>query len=182
MKKKIFGFTLIEILVVISIISVLAGVIYANFNSARAAARDKVRQTSLEELQLAIGLYKAQYGVYPEQGCGGTTVWTGPGTHSGNGANAVDCPEYIVGLVPDFISELPTDPTSEMEHNKGFLYQTNAARDMYKVLVYHTVESDTVLSYDHPFARCPEPAAGAWCNTNPPLTTYSIYSLGAEDL
>jgi prepilin-type N-terminal cleavage/methylation domain-containing protein len=174
MKKKILGFTLIEILVVISIISVLSGVIYANFNSARESSRDKVRQTSLKELQLAIELYKSQYGMYPEAGCGGGTSWTGP---SLTGSYACGN-EYIVGLVPEFLSELPVDP--QQNGDQGFLYSVSADRSAYKALVFRTVEREFVTDYDHPFARCPRDFGTAECGSSPQPDTYSIYSRGKE--
>jgi prepilin-type N-terminal cleavage/methylation domain-containing protein len=199
MKKKILGFTLVEILVVISIISVLSGVIYANFNSARESSRDKVRQTSLKEMSLAIELYKAQFGFYPAEGCGtptllstdtpstpgvnwaGDTVWTGPGGHSETWANNVSCPQYIVGLTPEFISELAEDPSQEFEDNRGFLYQVSANGDAYKLIANGAVESASVTSYDNEFARCPRDYGMPRCDSVPQAWTYAVYSRGAED-
>ena len=181
MKQKRFGFTLIEILVVISIISVLAGALYANFADARAESRDKVRKNTLLEMQVALELYKSQYGVYPEQGCGAATTWTGPGPHSAVWANNIDCPEYIVGLAPTFISALPIDPGREYQNNTGYLYQVNGTRTAYKLLSYGTVESDTVDDYNHDFSRCPTTYGSTQCGATPESNTYAVYSFGAED-
>jgi prepilin-type N-terminal cleavage/methylation domain-containing protein len=196
MHKKLLGFTLIEILVVISIISVLSGVIYASFGDARASSRDKVRKTSLKELALALEMYKAQYGFYPAEGCGGSTIntgdtpstsgvdwdgsatWTGPGQHSSGWGN--QCPEYIEGLAPEFIAKLPLDPNQEAEDNRGFVYRVSAQGDRYKVLVLNTVEVETVDSYNNEFARCPY-SGGSNCGSSPDNDTYAIYSSGAED-
>jgi len=182
MYKKIHGFTLIEILVVISIISVLAGVLYANFSGARAEARDKVRKNTVMEMQIALQLYKATYGVYPERGCGVTTGWVGPGTHSEPWGNNTSCEEYIVGLAPDFIAELPRDPNQEYDDNTGYIYQVDATRTAYKFLSHRAVEQDFVEDYDHPLSRCPEATGSLWCGSSAPQQdTYAVYSFGAED-
>jgi len=77
------GFTMVELLVVISIIGILTTILYANFSQGRLQARDKVRKAELKELQLAIELYKAQNDSYP--------------------AN-------LSALTPDFIDQVPDDP------------------------------------------------------------------------
>lgn len=166
---------MVEILVVISIISILAAVIYASFGDARAASRDKVRKTSLKELALALELYKSQHGTYPEAGCG-SAGWTGPGP----GDQYSACDEYIVGLVPEFMSELPKDPQQDKEDDSGFLYYVSPAGDSYKVLVWKTVETSMVTGYDDPFARCPRNFGTTWCGVSPQENTYSIYSRGEE--
>lgn len=176
MQKKLFGFTLVEILVVVSIISVLIAVVYANFNGARQMSRDKVRQSSLKEVQLAIELYKSQNGSYPEPGCGATTGWVGPGP----GSSFPACEKYIEGLVPEFMSALPVDPNQGDNPDRGFLYWVNPTRTAYKVLVWGTVEADLVTGYNHPFVRCPRDFGTNSCGAVPHPETYAVYSIGAE--
>src|SRR3990172_7752639 len=52
------GFTLLEILVVISIIGMLAALSLPNFMSTRARARDAQRKSDLKQIQKALELYK----------------------------------------------------------------------------------------------------------------------------
>jgi prepilin-type N-terminal cleavage/methylation domain-containing protein len=52
MKKMDLGFTLVELMVVVSVIGILSSIVYANFGSARGAARDDIRKSSLEEVQV----------------------------------------------------------------------------------------------------------------------------------
>ena len=175
--KQKTGFTLIELMVVISIIGILSAVLYANFSDARAQSRDKVRMSALKEVQLALEFYKAQNGVYPAQGCGTPgSNWAGKGPHSATWG--APCDMYITGLVPDFISSLPTDPTSEYVDNKGYLYMTNTSRTAYKLLAHNVVEKLLITSLSDEFARCPS-AAGS-CTTSIFPTTYAVYSAGAE--
>ena len=184
--SRLSGFTLIEILVVVSIIAILSVMLYAGFVDSLKASRDATRKTDLKQLQLAIESYRAQNGQYPEQGCDTGNFWSGPGPHSGIGANESDCSEWIIGLVPDFISELPTDPASEMNENSGFLYNVGGSssdRNTYKVLLYQSVESDEINSFGEDFARCPfdcSAVTASFCNDVPPRTSYAAYSVGGE--
>lgn len=59
------GFTLIEILVAISIIAVLSVVVFASLEESRKKARDTERISELQELAAAISVYGASYGAYP---------------------------------------------------------------------------------------------------------------------
>jgi len=178
MKNKLLGFTMIELMVVITILSVLAGVGYMNFDGARAESRDKVRQNTLLEMQLALELYESQYGVYPERGCGVASGWAGPGLQ---GTFGTQCDDYIDGLAPDFISALPVDIQQSAASERGYVYQVNASRSAYKLMSYQTAEVDLVDDYDHDFSRCPS-NLGANCGSTPDNDTYAVYSFGAEDM
>jgi type II secretory pathway pseudopilin PulG len=200
---------MIEILAVITIIGILATIVFSNFDDARKSARDSIRTAELQQLQVALELYKAQYGFYPAEGCNGIVEgdtpstsdwngsgvliveWTGPGeTISSWGDEADNCDEYIAGMVPEFIAELPIDPKDEFEIDKGFYYRTDAGGSAYKLLILDTVEVDMVTSYSHPFARCPgiNPDTSAnplMCQIEdgtPPRQerVYGIYSTGAK--
>src|SRR3989304_7436700 len=70
--KLLRGFTLIELLVVISIIGLLATLLVANFNAARARARDAQRKSDLRQIQTALRLYYNDTKRYPCEETGGT--------------------------------------------------------------------------------------------------------------
>jgi len=59
------GFTLVELLVVISIISLLSSVVLASLNSARAKARDARKQQDFRQISLALQLYYDKYNRMP---------------------------------------------------------------------------------------------------------------------
>ena len=164
------GFTLIELLVVIAIIAILAAVLLSSFDEARKSARDDVRKAELKELQLAIELYKAQNGRYPEAGCGRGTNWTGHAPDYGS------CTEYIAGLAPEYVSELPIDSNTTASHD-GYLYRTNSSGSSYKLLAHDTVEIKKVTSFADEFSRWPYASCGY---SEAPPTAYAVYSAGAE--
>jgi prepilin-type N-terminal cleavage/methylation domain-containing protein len=175
------AFTIVEILVVVAIIGILTAVVYANFSQARAVARDNMRKNDLKNLQLAIELYKETYDRYPEAGCDTETgTWRGPGTHNPSWGNTNDCPDYIVGLVPEFIAKLPTDPINEMVMSVGMLYRTNADGTEYKLLSHKAIEAQFIISPSDQFARCPQDYGTDYCGSTP-QNTYAVYSKGAAD-
>jgi len=171
------AFTLIELMVVVAIIGILAAVLFASFDEGRKQSRDKVRMAELKELQLAVELYKAQYGFYPAQGCGTPGAqYAGPGPQTG--AGFASCDRYITGLTPDFIADLPLDPNQESDNNEGFVYKSDGSK--YKILILRSVESNLVTSLSDEFARCPRDCGSAYCSATPQTNVYAVYSAGAE--
>ncbi len=73
------GFTMIEILVVITIIGILATLILTNFGPSRAKARDVQRKTDLNQIKTALALYYNVWNEYPD-GSSGSIVGCGPAT------------------------------------------------------------------------------------------------------
>lgn len=66
MKNK--GFTLIEILVVVSIIGIIAAVIMTNLNSGKEKAVGIKSVTELDQFKKALELYRTDNGKYPAEG------------------------------------------------------------------------------------------------------------------
>ncbi len=182
------GFTLIEILVVVSIIGILSAVLYANFNDARQEARNKSMQAELKNVQLALELYKAQNNRYPDTAsignpCNGTSFGVSWAVSSGCGTTP-----FISGVVPEFIAELPLH-TDSKNSSCEIRYQVESANgEWYKLTAENCLEgaanaSEGVQPGDE-FARCLS-SCGASCNTtytnsSPFYESYAIYSAGGE--
>jgi len=116
MKK---GFTLIEILVVISIIGILTTLIMANLNTARERARDAQRKSDLKSIQTALGLYYNDYEMYPANDSDGRIN----GCEGETGAGPCDWDgEWSRGETV-YMNTLPADPVST---NKYVYSQTDS--------------------------------------------------------
>lgn len=148
MKSKL-GFSLVEIIVVVSIVAILASVSFVGISKSGQKSRDIDRQADLRTLQSAVELYKQKNGRYPA-GCRGANQWSG---EVGTSYACASGSQYIIGLAPAFISALPRDPKLNGV-NSGYAYYTNAAGTAFKIIVYRTAESEVVDPYKHPFSPC----------------------------
>lgn len=72
-KKKI-GFTLVELLVVISIIGILTVVTAGNFVESQKKSRDSARKANLKALSTALNQYYADKGYFPCSDTGSTCI------------------------------------------------------------------------------------------------------------
>lgn len=106
------GFTLIELLVVIAIIGLLASVVMASLNSARAKARDTRRISDFKQVQNALILYYDKYGAYPNATPDQTSpLWNG----NFNSMAQLLVNEGFLGSVP----RGPSSPTEYSYYNYG---------------------------------------------------------------
>ncbi len=110
----ITGFTLVELLVVISIIGLLSSIVLTTVNSARAKARDARRIADFKQIQTALEFYYDKYGVYPGPASGVCNPGEnehGDGwcrdTRNNNGVTPIQ--NWIPGL-EEFLPSMPHNP------------------------------------------------------------------------
>jgi prepilin-type N-terminal cleavage/methylation domain-containing protein len=96
--KKVRGFTLVELLVSIAIISVLASIVMVSVGSARENSRDKKRVADLGQITLAIKLYQTQNGYFPKE------------TDGFNGEICPTCSGSINDAIRLYMGSVPVDP------------------------------------------------------------------------
>lgn len=103
------GFTLIELLVVIAVIDILASVVLASLNSARAKARDAKRFSDIRTIHTALAAYYADNGRYPG------TSW--------NNSSASNWQTTTLGLALEpYLPELPVDPVNTGQATTAGMY------------------------------------------------------------
>lgn len=65
LKNKQSGFTIIELLIVIVVIGILAGLVLTTFNGIQQKARDTERETDVKAMHAQVEAFWAQKGYYP---------------------------------------------------------------------------------------------------------------------
>lgn len=137
------GFTLIEILVVISIISVLSSIVLASISQVQAKGRDSRRTQNLVQFRNALELYASNHnGQYPPVSINtsgialtsrGTVTVPGGGQPScgaGSNWNSNDINGSGQAFMDNmllYLAKLPTDPVNDQSHcyiYRGTLSQT----------------------------------------------------------
>jgi len=101
------GFTLVEILVVATIISLLAGTGLVSYSSFVKNSRDARRKADLEQIRAALEMYRSNVGAYP-------TTAPGQGLPFGTGSLGDGTNTYL--------QKIPQDPKS----NKNYYYLYSA--------------------------------------------------------
>lgn len=107
--KRQAGFTLVELLVVISIISVLSGLILVNVVGLRERGADTRRKNDLRQLKTALRLYYNDYQQYPAgsgtiTGCGVSPTFSACGTQfSAQRAAGAEAVVYMSQLPPEYL-------------------------------------------------------------------------------
>ena len=112
-RLKTGGFTLIEMLVVIAIISILIGIGINTFTIAQKKARDVRRKADLRQIQTYIVLYTQDHGGIPGN--------FGIGKTYSSATNWVGTDDFAYYFVPNYTSSLPVDPI-----NNGRIGDPNA--------------------------------------------------------
>ncbi len=153
-KQNKRGFTLIELLVVIAIIGILASVVLASLNSARAKAHDARVVSDFEQLGKALQLYYSDYGTVP--------VYTNANCCSG------DHQEKYRRMAQDLVDggympSIPIPPSSSYAYNYYYYGSTIGG---ILVTTLQTIQPTTVPPYN----SC-RPFTNNWCS----YTTASRY-------
>lgn len=113
------GFTIVELLIVIVVIGVLAGISIVAYNGVTAKARDSQRAQDMKTIAKALEMYYVDNGRYPASGCGSTCP--SPKKINSSWATTSDGSWAILesALVPKYISALPRDPRASTATNSA---------------------------------------------------------------
>ncbi len=109
--RRYAGFSLIEVLVAVTIIGLLAGVAVTGYSSVTKSSRDARRKADLEQVRSALEVYRSETGYYPDPGSSSYVDFTD--------AELVD--ELVDG---GYIQALPKDPLPATHPSyKAYMYK-----------------------------------------------------------
>lgn len=77
LRKQQSGFTIVELLIVIVVIGILAGLVITTFTGIQQKARDTERQTDIKAIHGQVEAYYAQNGKYPTLSNMNDATWRG---------------------------------------------------------------------------------------------------------
>jgi len=151
------GFTIIEMLIVVTILAMLAGILVPILAEDAAIARDGRRASDLRSVASALANYKDRNGVYP------TTSGAWQGDAGNYGSMDYGTSGYIPSLVPDYIPYLPQDPDPQFPNGTdgGYMYRSNG-KD-FKFVIHST---PTTYYASNPFYDPTRPTIG-WQVSSP---------------
>lgn len=128
------GFTLVELLVVISIIAILSVIGITIFSSAQKAARDAKRRADLKAIANALEQFKTATGNYPQVANTGGPWFC---ENSETNGNFSENTQIIAALSPYFTGGIPKDPLN----NSTYEYKLDMIKDKNLYWLYGTLEN-----------------------------------------
>ena len=138
------GFTLVELLVVIFIITILSAVVIVSLGRARIKSRDNRRKSDLAVIQQALEMYYADEHSFP------------PGYY-----RIADTIPEVAPEFPEYLSPIHQDPSGDFP----YLYRSRKAGgdDYVHYIILSTLENEEDSDYSKPiegyWATVPEPDA-----------------------
>ena len=117
------GFTLMELMVVVSLILILLGVGMTNYITQIKRSRDARRKSDLEQIRSALEMYRADHTSYPVHT--GSNVWCSNTSCGGSATFETEMDIYI---------DLPEDPlSSPLNFGAGYIYGSNGDGSQYSL-------------------------------------------------
>jgi general secretion pathway protein G len=144
------GFTLIELVIVISVLAILAGAMIPRFTSKLAAARDARRLSDINAVRDAIDQYYQDKGTYPAPK---------PNAAAG-GWDISDDGDFIPDLVDKgYLSDVPKDPLNDATYQYRYFVYTKGqygcvGATPYYVLGIRNFETADFATRNKGFFKC----------------------------
>ena len=117
MNKKAYGFTIVELLIVIVVIGILAAISIVAYNNIQQKSRDSILMQDIATIRKALEMYKTEHGRYPSQVPNpGIIGWE---VSSDSGA--------FISSISSAISSIPEDPTNNPNHHYAYVRDAAAS-------------------------------------------------------
>lgn len=116
------GFSLVELLVVVSLISILSTAALNNYSAAAGKARDAKRVADMEAIGQALELFYQDHGRYPGV-CDGIDDTESPNNYVGEviGDDDPSTPGTIEAALAPYLGTIPRDPMMDQQPSGGQL-------------------------------------------------------------
>lgn len=165
------GFSVVELIIVVVVISILASIAIVAYTSSQQKSRNSIRLTDLKLMQDAVETYRAQNGTYPST----SDAWRGRcevPTVALSTANYI--PSIISGNYYSGGSSLPLDPRWKLaSDNKCYMYRSDGVD--YMIVAYMTAEGLCGTNGD-PGNSCNSNEIRAFDRPNVSEPSFAVYS------
>lgn len=132
------GFTLVELLVVITIIAILASIGLVMYSGVQKSGRIAKRIGDLKAIQTALELYHSRNGSYPATCSTGVGCVNFQSECSQFGGFTSD--KVIPGLIPTYMVAFPKDPSMQQPDKGCYAYTSDGAN--YKLMDHYIPDFD----------------------------------------
>lgn len=153
------GFTLVELLVVISIIGILSALIVVNLAGARERARDTQRKSDLRQIQTALRLYFNDFSGYP-QSSGSFQIMHVPSS----GGNQTFNWGTAFSINSNLYMDLPTDPVNAGDFRYSY-WRSGSNSDEY--CLWARLENASDQQAAQARTKCSTSCQGLYSNNDP---------------
>lgn len=137
LRTKNSGFSLVELLITVSIIAILIAIGVASYATINKQSRDTKRKSDIEQIRSSLEMYRADNGSYPSAG-------------SGSWVAASSATDALIGLtpslVPTYFSVVPRDPKSA----QNYMYLASSPSGGF----YYGYCLSTFLESENPIDTC----------------------------
>lgn len=140
-KRSQYAFTLLELLVVVTILGILATVGFGQYQTSQMKARDGQRKSDLSNIARALEMYYNDYSQYPkDNGSGNMVIGEGGSAISLNWGAGFETSDTI------YMKVLPRDPraTSEGSSDWDYCYMSSGGDDF---KLYAKLENENDSDY-----------------------------------
>lgn len=136
---KQFGFTIVELLIVIVVIAILAAIVIVAYNGIQTRAKDTRKQSDIKQVQKLVEAYNAEHGEYPVTA---SNIQSAAATTVRSDANC-----YTGTQQEDWVPGVGKLPQSKENPNKGvtansrgcYMYASDGLR--YVISAWNNIES-----------------------------------------
>lgn len=116
MNKKAYGFTIVELLIVIVVIGILAAISIVAYNNIQQRARDSIRTNDISNIIKALALYRTEHDGYPmSHGPSGPGGWE-------ISNNLAAGRTFMQNLTQVSGSKMPVDPTNSGAYRYEYIH------------------------------------------------------------